>query len=140
MDKRDNIKKGQSVLRIRMNRNNKDESSFDLMKIPVEHFYQEALCEIGEQESYIEELKTIIQNLQEENDKLKKQSTKIENRELRLEIKREEIYTHQQNLIKSLRKKNTELKERINNIIATVVSSNQIIGDLQNKLQEKVSQ
>lgn len=95
MEDSEKIKKGKNVLRIKLKGKKYNESSFDLMKIPVEWLYREALCEIGEQESYIEELKATIQTLQEENEKLKQGLLKVDSRELRLEVKREELYAVQ---------------------------------------------
>lgn len=77
------IKKGKNILHIKLKGKRYDTSSFDLMKIPVEWLYREALYEIGEQESYIEELKAAIQTLQDENEKLKQGLLKVDNRELR---------------------------------------------------------
>ena len=73
------------------------EEVFDLMKIPVEALYREALCEIGEQEAYIEELKATIQQLEKENRELKNKPTLTneENIAIGKEIKRVLIYSTQ---------------------------------------------
>lgn len=106
------------------------------MKIPVEWLYQEALCEIGEQESYIEELKTDILSLQEENEKLKRGYTKSENRELRLEIKREELYQVQQRELRKYRQQRDELRNRIYDLITLVTKYQSEISELKNRLGE----
>ena len=110
MDNSEKIKNGKDILHIKLKGKRQSDSSFDLMKIPVEWLYQEALCEIGEQESYIEELKAEIAKLQEENEEIKKGIVKEDNRELRLEIKREELYKVQKQTIKKYSKQGKELK------------------------------
>ncbi len=136
MEDSEKIKKGKNVLRIKLKGKKYNESSFDLMKIPVEWLYQEALCEIGEQESYIEELKTDILSLQEENEKLKRGYTKSENRELRLEIKREELYQVQQRELRKYRQQRDELRNRIYDLITLVTKYQSEISELKNRLGE----
>lgn len=136
MEDSEKIKKGKNVLRIKLKGKKYNESSFDLMKIPVEWLYQEALCEIGEQESYIEELKTDILSLQEENEKLKRGYTKSENIELRLEIKREELYQVQQRELRKYRQQRDELRNRIYDLITLVTKYQSEISELKNRLGE----
>lgn len=136
MEDSEKIKKGKNVLRIKLKGKKYNESSFDLMKIPIEWLYQEALCEIGEQESYIEELKTDILSLQEENEKLKRGYTKSENRELRLEIKREELYQVQQRELRKYRQQRDELRNRIYDLITLVTKYQSEISELKNRLGE----
>lgn len=134
MDDSEKIKKGKNVLRIKLKGKKYNESSFDLMKIPVEWLYQEALCEIGEQESYIEELKTDILSLQKENENLKRGYTKSENRELRLEIKREELYQVQQRELRKSRLQREEMRNRIYDLITLVTKYQSEISELKNRL------
>lgn len=136
MDNNEKIKKGKNILRIKLKGKKYDTSSFDLMKIPVEWLYREALYEIGEQESYIEELKATIQTLQDENEKLKQGLLKVDNRELRLAVKREEFYAVQQSMLSNERKKNKELKNRVNELISQVVSYQNKVIELQKQLNE----
>lgn len=136
MEDSEKIKKGKNVLRIKLKGKKYNESSFDLMKIPIEWLYQEAICEIGEQESYIEELKTDILSLQEENEKLKRGYTKSENRELRLEIKREELYQVQQRELRKYRQQRDELRNRIYDLITLVTKYQSEISELKNRLGE----
>lgn len=144
MDKSEKIKKGKNILRIKLKDKKNIESSFDLMKIPVEWLYQEALCEIGEQESYIEELKANIEELkatiaklQEEKAIIKEGITKEDSRELRLEVKREELYKIQKQVNKKYLEQKKELRNRVNELIAQIVSYQRIIAELQKKLEEK---
>ena len=136
MEDSEKIKKGKNVLRIKLKGKKYNESSFDLMKIPVEWLYQEALCEIGEQESYIEELKTDILSLQEENEKLKRGYTKSENRELRVEVKREELYQVQQRELRKDRQQGDEWLNRIYDLITLVTKYQSEISELKNRLGE----
>ncbi len=129
MDKDELKKIGKSVLSIKLKGRKYDTSSFDLMKIPVEWLYSEALCKIGEQESYIEELKSHIeelkattQKLQEENDKLKKGLLKADNRALRLEVKREEMYKFQRDAIKKYKRERDDARNRISELITHMIS------------------
>lgn len=136
MNDSEKIKKGKNVLRIKLKSKKYNESSFNLMKIPIEWLYQEALCEIGEQESYIEELKADILSLQEENENLKRGYAKRENRELRLEIKREELYQVQQRELRKYRLQKEELRNRIYDLIALVTKYQREISELKNRLGE----
>lgn len=123
MDRSETIKRGRNQLAIRLrNKGICDDSVHDLLKIPIEVLYQEALREVGEQEAYIDELR----------DTVKKQNVEITilrgmagvsnqlNKEQRLQIKREELYQQQnvRNLALSKRNKglmatNSELVMRI---------------------------
>ncbi len=68
MDKEKYIKRGRDQMRIRLKGKSKgDESVHDLLKLPIEVLYTEALREIGEQEAYIDELQNTIKTLEVEN-------------------------------------------------------------------------
>ena len=68
MDKEKHIKRGRAQMRIRLKGKSKgDESVHDLLKLPIEVLYTEALREIGEQEAYIDELQSTIKSLEVEN-------------------------------------------------------------------------
>ena len=77
------IKKGRSVLAMKMARKDLSNRVLGLEKIPVEALLKMALEQIGEQESYIEELEAKVEAFE-------RKST------LRGEIKREAIYDAQQ--------------------------------------------
>ena len=95
MDKDNHIKRGRDQLRIRLkSKGIGDESAHDLLKLPIEVLYTEALREIGEQEAYIDELQNEIKSLKTENKCLRinvdalAQQGKSDSKA----IKREELY------------------------------------------------
>lgn len=137
MDRDEKIKNGHNQLLLKLKNKNNINLHSDLMKIPVEHLYKEALREIGEQEAYIDELKSTINDLRAE---LNNPSAKAEKQKLLKELKREDLYQNQKNVIKKCREENKKLKNTITELITKVVSYSQTINDLQSKLQDRESQ
>jgi BMFP domain-containing protein YqiC len=137
MDRDEKIKNGHNQLLLKLKNKNNINLHSDLMKIPVEHLYKEALREIGEQEAYIDELKSTINDLRAE---LNNPSAKAEKQKLLKELKREELYQNQKNVLKKCREENKKLKNTITELITKVVSYSQTINDLQSKLQDRESQ
>ena len=134
-----NVKKGREVLRRNLEKSKKYKSSFDLFKIPVESLYCEALQEIGKQESYIEELTALVEDLRREITQLK--STHLLEKPERLaiskEIKREELYTNQKAKIKELRGTIKEQRIARDELITRIVSYERTIEDLKRQLGER---
>jgi hypothetical protein len=137
MNSDEKIKNGHNQLLLKLKNKNNINLHSDLMKIPVEHLYKEALREIGEQEAYIDELKSTINDLRAE---LNNPSAKAEKQKLLKELKREELYQNQKNVLKKCREENKKLKNTITELITKVVSYSQTINDLQSKLQDRESQ
>ncbi len=137
MNNNEKIKNGHNQLLLKLKNKNNINLHSDLMKIPVEHLYKEALREIGEQEAYIDELKSTINDLRAE---LNNPSAKAEKQKLLKELKREELYQNQKNVLKKCREENKKLKNTITELITKVVSYSQTINDLQSKLQDRESQ
>ena len=139
MDNNDKIKKGRDRLRIKLRGKKYDVETFDLMKIPVEWLYQDALREIGEQESYIEELKAENMNLQKEiRDLNNAQQLSIEEkRAIGKEIKREELYDKQLEMIRAYRKEIRGLKNTVRDLILKCVKLQNQVENLQEQSKEK---
>lgn len=138
MDNREKIKKGQNILRIKLKSKNCNESSFDLMKIPIEWLYQEALREIGEQESYIEELNANIRNLQNDNFELRR-TLELITEERSADSKKFNIeeYNATQYMLNSHKEEIEELRNVISDLITRITSRENTISELQKKLNEK---
>ena len=92
MNQEENINKGRSILKMKVATKYKQECTDpDLLKIPLEGLHSIALQQIGEQESYIQELEEKIADLQKE---LKKKETAVtltrqEGRKIAQEVRRE---------------------------------------------------
>ena len=105
MEKSEKLKKGSEVVALRMRVKGHGDEVFDLMKIPVEVLYREALCEIGEQKSYIEELEATVKQLKKEINERKNASLldKSERVAIAKEVKKEELYNNLRQMMKSYR-------------------------------------
>lgn len=110
-----NIKKGRSILAIKV-KGDKSESIYGLEKIPLESLYKLALEQIGEQESYIEELEEKVKAMDEERSRICKEErvslmSEI-NKEAVLEVKKTQ---HVQSLEKKLSKQGETIKRLYEN-------------------------
>ena len=104
------VKKSHNILTIKI-RGDKSEPIFGLDKIPLESLYKMALEQIGEQESYIEELEEKVQSFEKER-KLIRQEERIS---LMREIDKEAILEakkmqHVQSLERNLSKQEKTIK------------------------------
>jgi hypothetical protein len=124
MDKDNHIKRGRDQLRIRLkSKGIGDESVHDLLKIPIEVLYAEALREIGEQEAYIDELQNTIKTLEVENKCLRGNvnSLSLQSQKDGRAIKREELYKQQNVRNLALSKRNKELMISNSELVAKIV-------------------
>lgn len=139
MTNNEKITKGRDRLRIKLRGKKYDVEAFDLMKIPIEWLYQDALREIGEQESYIEELKAEIENLQKEINDLKntEQLSAEEKRTIGREVKREELYGQQLGMIRSYRIEIRRLKNTVRDLILKCLKLQNQIESFQEHPKEK---
>lgn len=139
MTNNEKITKGRDRLRIKLRGKKYDVEAFDLMKIPIEWLYQDALREIGEQESYIEELKAEIENLQKEINDLKntEQLSAEEKRTIGREVKREELYGQQLGMIRSYRMEIRKLKNTVRDLILKCLKLQNQIENFQEPPKEK---
>ena len=106
------------------------------MKIPIEALYREALCEIGEQGSYIEELEATIKQLKKEKNEQYNASLmeKPERMAIAKEVKREELYTNQRHMINSYRKEIKAYKNRVDELLSKVFAAERTINELKERL------
>ena len=76
---KDKIEKGRSILRMKMQSSGKhlERQDLDLMKVPLEALHCMALQQIGEQESYIEELEARLNELTEKVTLTRKDNVRI---------------------------------------------------------------
>lgn len=139
MTNNEKITKGRDRLRVKLRGKKYDVEAFDLMKIPIEWLYQDALREIGEQESYIEELKAEIENLQKEINDLKntEQLSAEEKRTIGREVKREELYGQQLGMIRSYRIEIRRLKNTVRDLILKCLKLQNQIENFQEHPKEK---
>ena len=124
MDKDNHIKRGRDQLRIRLkSKGIGDESVHDLLRIPIEVLYAEALREIGEQEAYIDELQNTIKTLEVENKCLRGNvnSLSLQSQKDGRAIKREELYKQQNVRNLALSKRNKELMISNSELVAKIV-------------------
>ena len=120
MNQEENINKGRSILKMKVATKYKQECTDpDLLKIPLEGLHSIALQQIGEQESYIQELEEKIADLQNE---LKKKETAVtltrqEGRKIAQEVRREKeiekIYSESREFKGENKRLRAEIKELI---------------------------
>ena len=116
----ENIAKGRSILKMKVAMRYKQEcSNSDLLKIPLEGLHSIALQQIGEQESYIQELEEEIASLKNELAKkeAKASLTRQENRKIAQEVRREKeiekIYSESREFKGENKRLRAEIKELI---------------------------
>lgn len=109
------VKKGHNILTIKI-KGDKSEPLFGLDKIPLESLYKLALEQIGEQESYIEELEEKVKAFDIERKKIQQETRISINREIAreavLEVKKTQ---HVQSLEKKLSKQGETIKRLYEN-------------------------
>lgn len=124
MDKEMHIKRGRDQMRIRLKgKGIGDESVHDLLKLPIEVLYTEALREIGEQEAYIDELQNEIKTLKTENKclRINVDALALQCKSDGSAIKREELYKQQNARNLALSKRNKELMISNSELVAKIV-------------------
>lgn len=128
------IKKGQNILAIKI-KGDKSEPIFGLEKIPLESLYKLALEQIGEQESYIEELEEKIKSFDAERKKIRQEARISINSEVSKEAVMEVKKTqHVQSLEKKLSKQGETIKrlyESRNELLAEIAKLKSLQGQNQ---------
>lgn len=140
MGKEGYIKRGRDQLRIRLKRKNGgDESVHDLLKLPIEVLYTEALREIGEQEAYIDELQSTIKSLEVENKCLRVNvnSLSAQSKNDSIAIKREELYQQQNTRNLVLSKRNKELMANNSELVMRIVRLETELKTLREQINNK---
>ena len=129
---KDKIEKGRHILRMKMaSGKHLENPEWDLMKIPLEALHSAALQQIGEQETYIEELEAKLKALSP-NVNL----TKAENKRIAEETRREEVIA---NIFRRMRKyenKYESLKKKYKNLSVEYYYSLTMISKLKEELKE----
>ena len=140
MGKEGYIKRGRDQMRIRLKRKNGgDESVHDLLKLPIEVLYTEALREIGEQEAYIDELQSTIKSLEVENKCLRVNvsSLSAQSKNDSIAIKREELYQQQNTRNLVLSKRNKELMANNSELVMKIVRLETELKTLREQINDK---
>lgn len=141
MDKEMHIKRGRDQMRIRLKGKSKgDESVHDLLKLPIEVLYTEALREIGEQEAYIDELQNTIKTLEVENKCLRGNvnSLSLQSQKDGRAIKREELYKQQNVRNLALSKRNKELMISNSELVAKIVQLQTELQTMREQFNEEI--
>ena len=141
MDKEMHIKRGRDQMRIRLKGKSKgDESVHDLLKLPIEVLYTEALREIGEQEAYIDELQNTIKTLEVENKCLRGNvnSLSLQSQKDGRAIKREELYKQQNVRNLALSKRNKELMISNSELVAKIVQLQTELQTMRKQFNEEI--
>lgn len=117
-----------------------DESVHDLLKLPIEVLYTEALREIGEQEAYIDELKSTIKRLEGENKCLRGNvnSLSLQSQKDGKTVKREELYKQQNARNLALSRRNKELMISNSELIAKIVTLQAELKTLREKFKAEI--
>jgi hypothetical protein len=141
MDKEKHIKRGRDQMRIRFkSKVIGDESVHDLLKLPIEVLYTEALREIGEQEAYIDELQNTIKRLEGENKCLRGNvnSLSLQSQKDGKTVKREELYKQQNARNLALSRRNKELMISNSELIAKIVTLQAELKSLREKFKAEI--
>ena len=115
-----------------------DTTNEDLMKIPLEGLHSIALQQIGEQESYIEELEDRIRSLKEDlARKLKKeQLTKEENKRIAQEVRRDRVIEKIYSDSKKHKAENKRLRTINRDLVVMLCQKDIEIASLKKQLNE----
>lgn len=137
MTQEEKIAKGRSLLKMRVAMKYKQECNDpDLVKIPLEGLHSIALQQIGEQESYIQELEDKIVLLEKELAKkeAKVALTRQENKKIAQEVRREEVIEKIYKDACAFKTENKRLKEEIKALIGKLCIKNCEVESLKSQL------
>lgn len=137
MTQEEKIAKGRSLLKMRVAMKYKQECKDpDLVKIPLEGLHSIALQQIGEQESYIQELEEKIIMLEKElvKKEAKVALTRQENRKIAQEVRREEVIEKIYKDACAFKTENKRLREEIKTLIGKLCIKNCEVESLRNQL------
>lgn len=127
------INKGRCVLAMKAKKKDISVSIFGLEKVPAEPLLKMALEEIGEQESYIEELEERIKQMRKENAEILKAERKALVHEVKSEAfllaKRNQYYTTLENRLARQGKLIRRLIETRNELLKNILQLKEHIND-----------
>ena len=135
----DKIAKGRHILQMKTaSAKHLENPNSDLLKIPLEALHKIALQQIGEQESYIEELEDKIRSLEEDlARKLKKeQLTKEENKRIAQEVRREEVIAVVERRSAKMKAENKKLLQRNRELSGIICQKSSEIYILKERLRK----
>ena len=128
----DKIEKGRHLLHMRITSGKHlEDPSSDLMKIPLEALHKVALQQIGEQESYIEELECKLKEYTEEVPLTRKESVRIAE-----EVRREEVIADIWRRFNESQQKNGRLRKKYNELAQQYAYSIRQIEALTEQLKQ----
>ena len=126
------IEKGRQLLHMRITSGKHlEDPSSDLMKIPLEALHKVALQQIGEQESYIEELECKLKEYTEEVTLTRKESVRIAE-----EVRREEVIADIWRRFYESQQKNGRLRKKYNELAQQYAYSIRQIEALTEQLKQ----
>ena len=133
-------RKIRNAIRIKFKSNtSKVEARYELLKLPIEVLYKNALQEIGALEAYIEELNNTIKRLKEENKSLQqfKEALYASTKEVREAIRREDMYQQRLEECNRLKNELRSLYESRSSVIMKLVAvQNELEQIKNNKAQQ----
>ena len=128
----DKIEKGRHLLHMRMTSGKHLENpNSDLLKIPLEALHKIALQQIGEQESYIEELESKLKEYTEEVTLTRQEKIRIAE-----EVRREEVIADIWKRFNESQQKNGRLRKKYNELAQQYANSVRQIEILTEQLKK----
>ena len=129
---KDKIEKGRHILRMKMiSGKHLENPDWDLMKIPLEALHSAALQQIGEQESYIEELEAKLKSLTEPVTLTRKDHIRIAE-----ETRRQKVIADIWNRFIESQKKNGDLRKKYSELCAKYCCCLNQIEQLKQRLDQ----
>lgn len=139
MNNSDIIAKGRHILRMKVTQKyGEDNVDSELLKVPLEGLHTIALQQIGEQESYIEELEERIAFLEKELAKKESKAvlTREENKKIAQEVRRENVIEKIYNDAAKFKAENKRLKALNKEIAAQLCLKNIEIESLKEQIDK----